>query len=102
MKEKKSNKSRILTVFAKEVSGEEIIDDASSSSNGDVHVICLVAKPIEIVLALGVLGFPSRLLRQPLRPLRRVAAVATTADFAGDIVGRSNGEGMKSRFSREY
>lgn len=99
MKKERTVTNRVLTVFAKEVSGEEIIDDASSSSDGDVHVIRLVAKPIEIVPALGVLGFPSGLLRQPLRPMRRLAAVDAAADFTGDILGRSNGEGTESRFS---
>lgn len=56
----------MITIFAEKVAGEEVIDDASTLANGDVHVIGLFAEPIQIVSSLRVFRFPWRLLWQPL------------------------------------
>lgn len=54
------------TVFSKEVANEEIVDDALTSSDGDVHVVGLLAEAVEVVFSLRILGLPGRLLRDPL------------------------------------
>lgn len=58
-----------LTVSAEKFAGEKVINDASPSSDGNIHVIRLFAEPVQIIVALGVLGFPRRLLREFLRYL---------------------------------
>lgn len=52
----------IIKVFAQEIAGEEVIDDANPSSDGNIHVIGLRALPIQITLTLRILGLPWRLL----------------------------------------
>lgn len=69
---------RGITVSSEKIAGEEVIDDASPSSNGYIHVISLFTEPVEIVPPLQVLGFPRRLLGEPLGALWLTTAVVFT------------------------
>jgi len=59
---------RARTVFPEEVSDEEVIDDAGPCADGDVQVVRLLPKAVEVVVPLRVFRLPRRLLRQPPAP----------------------------------
>jgi hypothetical protein len=51
-----------VRVFAEKIADKNIIDDAGTLTNGDVHVISFFAEPVEIISSINILGFPRRLL----------------------------------------
>ena len=70
----------IHTVTAEKFSGEEVVDDAGPSADGDVHVISLFAESVEIVIPFGVFGFPRRLVGEYFL-WRRRRRIGTTVVF---------------------
>lgn len=83
------------TVFAEEVADEEVVDDAAPRADGDVHVVGLLPEAVEVVIPLGVLRLPRRLLRQP-PPLLLLLPLIT----AGGGLGRRRRRGRRAEHRR--
>lgn len=86
------------TISSEEFADEEVVDDAATGADGDVHIVGLLPEAVEVVVALTIRGLPRGLLRKPppapLLPILRLLLAA------GGGLGRSR-RGGRAENGRE-